>query len=300
MRSTLVCEIEHYAIHDGPGIRTVVFLKGCPLRCLWCSNPETQRKENELYYNKSSCINCGACIKACKENALNISSEGMVINRNKCTGCDLCVNVCPTSSLKLVAKTMTVDDVFNEVMKDSLFYNQSGGGVTVSGGEALMNVDFVLDLFKLLKEHYVHTTLETTGFGDTDKLKNLSLYTDLFLFDLKHVDKYTHKTLTGVDNSLILKNLQLLKDLNKEVIIRIPLITNLNDSIENIQNSINIAKENNIKEIHLLPYHTLGLDKYRRLQKNYNLDHIDKPIPEYLNKLKTLIEESKIKCIIGG
>jgi pyruvate formate lyase activating enzyme len=114
------------------------------------------------------------------------------------------------------------------------------------------------------------------------------------------VDKYTHKTLTGVDNSLILKNLQLLKDLNKEVIIRIPLITNLNDSIENIQNSINIAKDNNINEIHLLPYHTLGLDKYRRLQKNYNLDHIDKPIPEYLNKLKTLIEESKIKCIIGG
>lgn len=298
--NALVCEIEHYAIHDGPGIRTVVFLKGCPLRCLWCSNPETQRKENELYYNIPSCINCGTCIKVCKENALNLYDKSIIVDRDKCTGCGLCVDVCPTSSLKLVATTLNVNDVFEEVMKDSLFYNQSGGGVTVSGGEALMNVDFVLELFKLMKENYVHTALETTGFGDTDKLKTLSLYTDLFLFDLKHVDNYMHKALTGVDNSLILKNLRLLRSLNKEVIMRIPLITNLNDSIENIQASINIAKENNIREIHLLPYHTLGLDKYRRLQKNYNLDHIDKPLPDYLNKLKTLIEESKIKCIIGG
>lgn len=300
MIKATVCEIEHYAIHDGPGIRTVVFLKGCPLRCLWCSNPETQRKENELYYNSSSCINCKSCIQACKYDALTSEDYGVSINRNKCTSCNACVSVCPTSSLKLVGIEMSVTEVFEEVMKDSLFYRQSDGGVTVSGGEALMNIDFVIELFKLCKENYIHTTLETTGFGDSEKLKILSKYTDLFLFDLKHTDSEVHKKLTGIDTTLILKNLDVLRKLNKNITLRIPLITGLNDSLENIKNSIDIANHKGINEIHILPYHTLGLDKYKKLQRDYKLNKLEKHSQDYLSELKTLIEDSGIKCVIGG
>lgn len=300
MLNSVVCEIENYAIHDGPGIRTVVFLKGCPLSCLWCSNPETQRKENELYYNLSTCILCEKCIHKCSSDALTSNGESIVINRDKCTSCDSCVAICPTSSLKLVGKTMTVEEVFEEVLKETIFYRQSGGGVTVSGGEMLMNADFTIELFRLCKENYIHTAVETTGFGSFEKLQELSNYTDIFLFDLKHYNSNTHYELTGVHNSLILENITKLCNLNKKIILRIPLIPSLNDDEDNIRHTIDIAKTNGIREIHLLTYHTLGLDKYKKLQKDYNLPALPKHEPDYIETLKNLIENSGIKCIIGG
>ncbi|MBK1812137.1 glycyl-radical enzyme activating protein [Clostridium sp. YIM B02505] len=300
MIKTTVCEIEHYAVHDGPGIRTVVFLKGCPLKCLWCSNPETQKRENELYYNNSTCVLCKKCIHACDYEALSSDEKAIVIDRNRCIACGKCTDVCPTNSLRLVGKNMEVEEVFKEVLKDVLFYRQSGGGVTVSGGEVLMNADFAIELFKLCKDEFIHTAIETTGYGSFEKLKELSDYTDLILFDVKHSDDRVHKELTGVGNVLIQENLNKLSKLGKEIIIRIPLIPGLNDEEENIKNTVEIAKANGIREIHILPYHTLGLDKYRRLKKDYKLTDIKKHEPEYLESLRKLVENSSIKCIIGG
>lgn len=299
MEKAIVCNIEKYAIHDGPGIRTVVFLKGCPLRCSWCSNPETQQKENELFYNKSTCQQCGTCVNACPKGALSLTENGIIIDRDKCDLCGICVSVCPTKSLSFVGKKMDVEQVYKEVMKDRLFYEQSGGGVTASGGEVLMNTSFVTELFKRLKDEYIHTTVETTGFGDTKQLLALSEYTDLFLFDVKHTDREDHKKWTGVDNNIILKNLEVLAKANKKIIIRVPLIPEINDSVQNIQETINIAKRNGIKEIHLLPYHTLGVEKYNRLQRKYTVP-LEKRDHSFVEELKRMIEDQNLTCVVGG
>ncbi|WP_238882262.1 glycyl-radical enzyme activating protein [Clostridium sp. YIM B02551] len=296
----LICDIEHYAIHDGPGIRTVVFLKGCPLRCLWCSNPETQSGKNQLYYSDVDCISCGRCILSCEDEALSLVDGKLKIDHKKCTTCGECIKSCPTSSLKFVAENMTAQEVFEEVYKDEIFYRQSLGGVTVSGGEVLMNADFVIELLTMCKENYISTAVETSGYGEIEKLKDLSKVTDTFLFDIKHTNSQSHKELTGVPNEVILNNLKELSRLNKQIIIRIPLIPGLNDDKENISKTIKIAKENNINEIHILPYHTLGMDKYKRLQKEYKLKDLDKRDLGYIETLKAMVEEENIKCIIGG
>lgn len=300
MLEAIICEIEHYAVHDGPGIRTVVFFKGCPLRCLWCSNPETQRRENELYYNHFTCTLCEKCIDVCQSDVISSDGKSIVINRNQCTSCGKCVSVCPTSSLRLVGKSMNVKEVFKELSKDILFYRQSGGGVTVSGGEVLMNADFAVELFKLCKEECIHTAVETTGYGNFNKLKELSEYTDLFLFDIKHSDSKIHKELTAVENSLILENLSRLSKVGKKIILRVPLILGLNDDENNIKNTIEIAKTNDITEMHILPYHSLGLDKYKRLQQDYKMPDLQKHKSAYLESIKNAVENSGIKCIIGG
>lgn len=300
MIKTVVCEIEKYATHDGPGIRTVVFLKGCPLRCLWCSNPETQRKENELFYNINQCILCGCCVNVCKYNALKMREDGLVINRENCVSCGACVDKCPTSSIRLVGSVMTLEEVFNEVEKDTIFYTQSGGGITVSGGEVLMNSEFVTELLKKCKENYINTAVETSGFGDFKKLKDISQHTDLFMFDIKHSDAETHKKLTGVANTIILQNLQELSSLGKNIIVRVPLMPGLNDTKENIINTAKIAKNYGINELHLLPYHSLGVEKYRRLQKEYLLKDLRKNEQANIEELKGLVESLGVKCVIGG
>jgi glycyl-radical enzyme activating protein family len=296
----LICDIEHYAIHDGPGIRTVVFLKGCPLKCMWCSNPETQSGKNQLYYSDTDCITCGRCVVSCEDDALILVDGKIKINHEKCTTCGKCTKACPTLSLKFVAESMTVQEVFEEVYKDEVFYRQSSGGITVSGGEVLMNTDFVIELLTKCKENYINTAVETSGYGSVENLKELSKVTDIFMFDIKHADSQIHKNLTGVPNEVILNNLKELSKLNKQIIIRIPLIPGLNDDKKNISETIKIAKENGISEIHILPYHTLGMDKYKRLQKEYKLKALEKRDLEYIEDLKAMVEEENIKCVIGG
>ena len=295
----LICDIEHYAIHDGPGIRTVVFLKGCPLKCMWCSNPETQSGKNQLYYSDTDCISCRRCIVSCEDEALSLVDGKIKIDHERCTTCGECIKACPTTSLKFVAESMTAQQVFEEVYKDDIFYRQSSGGITVSGGEVLMNADFVIELLTKCKENYINTAVETSGYGNTQKLKELSKVTDTFMFDIKHTNSQIHKELTGVPNEVILNNLKELSKLNKQIIIRIPLIPGLNDDKENISETIKIAKENNINEIHILPYHTLGMDKYKSLQKEYKLNDLEKRDLKYIENLKTMVEKENKKCIIG-
>lgn len=300
MKKGIVCEIEKYAIYDGPGIRTVVFLKGCPLNCLWCSNPETQKKENELYYNSNKCISCNRCLNVCQRNALEVKENKICVNREKCNACGECVKACPMGAVNLVGKNMSVNEVFEEVEKDMIFYQQSGGGVTVSGGEVLMHGSFVQALLKKCKENYIHTAIETSGFGNYETLKNLAEYADLIMFDVKHTKNEIHKNLTGVENTIIFNNLSKLSQIHKNIIIRVPLITGLNDSVKNIEKTANIAKDNGIKEIHLLPYHSLGKEKYKQLNKKYDLKELKTPKEVHVKTLKEIIENHGIKCVIGG
>lgn len=300
MIKAVVCEIEKYATHDGPGIRTIVFLKGCPLRCIWCSNPETQRKENELYYNENKCISCKRCIGSCTEGALSFNDNRIVAYKNKCNACGTCVKICPMGALNLVGKDMTLDEVFEEVMQDRIFYQQSGGGVTISGGEVLMHEEFVVQLLRRLKEDYINTAIETSGFGDWKSLNNIASYADLIMFDIKHTDSDIHKDLTGVDNKIILDNLNKLSKMHKNIIIRIPVITGINESKENIQKTAEIAKEFGINEIHLLPYHSLAKQKYKQLSKKYELETLKNLNESDVEYLKVLVESFGLKCVIGG
>lgn len=300
MKKAIICQIEHYAIHDGPGIRTVVFFKGCPLRCLWCSNPETQNNSNELLYNKSKCILCGRCVKSCNEGALEIDNGTLKVAREKCIKCNKCVENCVMGAVKLAGSEMTVDEVFLEIEKDAVFYSKSNGGVTLSGGEVLMNHEFAIELLKKCKDSYISTAIETTGFGDIEILKDFCKYTDLFLYDIKHINPSVHKQLTGVDNKHIINNLKGLSNIAKNIIIRVPLIPGLNDDTENIRNTINLAKSNCIREIHILPYHSLGVDKYRQLQKDYALRDLKKQNDNYIDNVKNIIEANGLKCVIGG
>jgi pyruvate formate lyase activating enzyme len=300
MIKSVICEIEKYATYDGPGIRSVVFLKGCPLTCLWCANPETQRKENELYYDFTTCIQCQRCIKACEKGVL-VALDGKIhIDRGKCTACGQCVTECPMGALRLVGKEMNVEEVFKEVSKDMIFYQQSGGGITISGGEVLMHEEFVIALLQKSKENYINTAIETSGFGSWNSLFNIAKYCDVILFDIKHTDKRIHKEVTGVDYQVIIDNLQQLGKIHNHIIIRVPLITGWNDSPENIENIVQIAKKNGIREIHLLPYHSLGREKYNQLGRKYSLAEIKSPADIVVNNFKEYIIKQQLRCIIGG
>lgn len=300
MNKAVVCEIEKYATHDGPGIRTVVFLKGCPLKCIWCANPETQRKENDIYYNENKCIKCKRCINSCNNNAIIFKNNKVVINRNKCILCGECIKTCPMSALNFVGKERDVKEVFNEVYKDNIFYKQSGGGVTISGGEVLMNSKFVLELLNMCKENYINTAIETSGFGDFNDLKNIAILCDIVMFDIKSTNDNMHKKFTGASNKIILDNLKKLSKIHHNIIIRIPVITGLNDNEENISKTADIAIENDIKEIHLLPYHSLGKDKYRQLQRDYKLKELKNLNEIDIEHLKNIVQNKGLKCVIGG
>lgn len=295
-----VCEIEKYAIHDGPGIRTVVFLKGCPLSCLWCSNPETQSINQEVYFNTNKCMSCGRCVQVCTQNAIDVREGKAIHIREKCIGCGKCADTCAFVAFNTIGRKMTVTEVFEELIKDDVFYQKSGGGITISGGEVLMHGDFVEALLKMCKENYLHTAIETSGFGSFDTLKRISKYTDLIMFDIKHMDNEVHKKLTGVSNKIIHSNLRKLSQDYGSIIIRIPLIPGLNDHIRNIEETTKLALELKINEIHLLPYHSLGLEKYKQLGLNYTLGEVAKPNVEEVDKLKEAIESNRVKCIIGG
>lgn len=300
MTKAVVCEIERYATHDGPGIRTVVFLKGCPLKCIWCANPETQRKENEIYYNLNKCIKCLRCVKNCKNGALTFENGKIVINKEKCNLCGLCIKMCPMSALNFVGKERDVNEVFKEVYKDLVFYKESGGGVTVSGGEVLVNKEFTKELLRECRENYINTAIETSGFGNFEALKEIANLCDLVMFDIKNTCDSEHKKLTGVSNKLILENLEKLSKIHNNIIIRVPVIPSCNDSRENIKRVSYIANKNNIKEVHLLPYHSLGKEKYNQLQRDYELKSLNNLKESDVEYLKDIVENSGLKCVIGG
>jgi len=295
----LVFDIQRFSIHDGPGIRTIVFLKGCPLSCRWCSNPESQKLKPVIMYQEMNCIHCGRCIVACKKGAISINNKGF-INRDICTACGECVNVCPASALTMKGRKMTVEQVVKELKKDATTYRRSGGGITLSGGEPLVQSDFSKEIFKACKAQGWHTAIETTGYAKAEIIEKVFPYVDLALMDIKNIDSNIHKEYTGVSNEIILENVKRVSKITK-VIVRVPVIPEFNSSDESIFKISKFVKTlNNIDTIHLLPYHTYGQNKYELLGREYFMGKMRTLTQEEIDNLKKIVESHNIQCIIGG
>ncbi len=297
----IVFDIQKYCIHDGPGIRTVIFMKGCPLRCLWCANPESQEQEPQFAFFKDKCIGDKICVESCGSAALSFSKQGLIRDWEKCILCENCARVCYAKAIQLYGKVMYVDQIVEECLRDEAFYKKSGGGITLSGGEPLFQPEFALALLKAFHQYHIHTAIETTGFYSRERLKQAVLDTDLFLYDLKGIDDGKHRKFTGVSNRKILENLCFLSETGKEIIIRIPLIPEHNSFPEDIHQLIAFLKGLPRKhEIHLLPYHRLGVFKYDVLGKNYTISDLKPPQTEEMEVIKKEFEKNDLQVKIGG
>lgn len=296
----LVFNIQRFSVNDGPGVRTIVFLNGCPLRCRWCCNPESQELKPVVMFKAVNCVGCGNCTVVCPTGASDLSLPGK-IDHAKCVCCGKCVDVCYHKALELSGKWMRVEDLMIELYKDRNVYRRSGGGITVSGGEALTQPKFLLELLKTCKSLGWHTAIETTGYAAKEVLNDIVPWLDLVMMDIKHIDSAVHKQFTGVGNEKILENAIYISQLAKEMIVRVPVIPGFNADRSTIAGIAAFAKRmTNIKEIHLLPYHDLGSNKYGMLGKEYELSEARTPAAAQMEEFKAIVEQAGFSCKIGG
>lgn len=294
-----VSNIERFATHDGPGIRTAIFLKGCPLHCPWCANPETWKIDPVLMHNERKCVRCQKCKETCTKQAISFT-PAFHLDASKCVACGECVSECIPEALSVAGKTQTIEEILAEVKKDDDYYEASGGGVTVSGGEPFYQKE-VVSLLEILKKEGYHVAAETTGNYSLDRLKEVEPYIDLFLFDVKHSDKVKLKQVTGADLDTILTNLTYLsKHCPEKVIIRTPVIPSFNYEEDILFAIINQTKEYGFNEIDLLPYHSLGKNKWHDLGKKYAFEDEKMMAKEVLEKYKRYGESIGLKVKIGG
>jgi len=272
----LVFNIQRFSVHDGPGVRDLIFMKGCPLRCQWCSNPESQNGYPEVAFNEDRCIGhdeCGRCLEVCPVGAIIKSEGGKVgIDRKLCTNCGECSEVCPAKAMKVFGEYMSIDEIVGIVEEDSAFYSRSGGGVTIGGGEPLWQADFVYELLKQCRARGIHTAIETCGYADWKSMEKVCTYANLVLYDIKHIDSSKHKAGTGYGNGLILENIKRLSSCFSKtpIIARTPVITGFNDSAEVIRAIKDfLTGLSSLREYQLLPYHGFGESKYRQLGREY-------------------------------
>ncbi len=294
-KTGVVFDIQRFSVHDGPGIRTTVFLKGCPLRCLWCHNPEGIFPGPELMFFEYKCLSCGTCARVCPEKAIVlVPTEGAkpALDRRKCTGCGICAEACPSGAWRRVGRTITVEELLSALERDALLYDRSEGGVTFSGGEPLFQPEFLLAALKACKERHIHTTVDTSGHAPTSVLAAIAPCTDLFLFDLKPMDEEEHRRYTGVSNHLIHENLRKLVEWGKPVIVRVPLIPGVTDTDRNIQMLVAFLRElrGGIKKVELLPYHDVA-EKYQRLGRPYDMPQLSRPPEERVQELRERIAQ---------
>ncbi|WP_243134737.1 glycyl-radical enzyme activating protein [Acetobacterium wieringae] len=281
--SGTVLNIQRFTIHDGPGIRTEVFLKGCPLQCRWCSNPESMKVQPEVGVNKEACLgidHCGWCVDKCPNVALILEEKKIVaIDREKCSNCLSCATSCPNDTLKIFGNSMTVEEIMKIVRSDRNYYEQSGGGLTLSGGDPLVQWKFSLEILKACKLTNIHTCVETELFCKKEIIDHILPYTDLIITDIKHMDTQKHKLFTNVGNEVILDNIKYIVKNNADVVIRIPIVPGHNNDDENIRITAEfISKElnNRIHQLQLLPYRPLGVDKYASLGLSYSMNGQEK------------------------
>ena len=298
----LVSHIQRFAVHDGPGIRTLIFMKGCPLKCLWCSSPQTQNPFPEILHDAAQCQKCGDCVDACLPGAMTLSEEEVVrIDRELCTSCGQCVEACPNQALELVGNHVIVEELLQEIAKDTPFYRRSEGGITVGGGEPTMQHEFVTEFLSRVKQQFIHTVIETCGYVRWEHLENLLGYVDLVYFDIKHMDAVIHKRLTGISNELILENVRMTSSAHP-TIIRIPVVPGSNDSDDNILATARFASGlgENLVRVELLPYHGLGSQTYRRLRRKYQLEDVEPPRDGHMERLRGIVEACGVRARVGG
>ena len=293
--SPYIFDIQRFSIHDGPGIRTVLFTKACPLKCKWCQNPESQKSKAEVAFYSDNCEDCRKCIEVCPTNA--IDSITKISDYVACITCGACVDVCENDARRMIGSEMDEKEIITELLKDADFYNDSGGGVTFSGGEPFVNPDFLYGILKELKKHEIHTNIETSGLFDFEKVTNLLAYINLIYFDIKLFDSNIHKEYTGVSNKIILSNFIKLNKVFDNIQVRIPLIPNVNDGIENIKAISVFLLENGHNSVHLLPYHSMGNSKASRIDYKADIFKVETHTKDEINIVKSQFSEFGINPI---
>jgi pyruvate formate lyase activating enzyme len=296
----LVFLIQRYSLQDGPGLRTTVFMKGCPLQCQWCQNPESWQPYPELMSHDSKCKSLGRCVDVCPVGAITLNQhEDRKIDRDKCDLCFKCVDACPTKALNKVGEYITIEDTLAEIERDELFYQRSGGGVTISGGEPLLQWKFVSSLLKAIKQRHLHTALDTCGYAHWPTLERVLEHVDLVLYDIKHMNPGLHIEATGKSNRLILNNLRKIPSRTR-IWLRMPLIPGFNDSEDNLTKLCRLGREIEAEKVSILPYHKLAKEKYRQLGRQYTMSHIKTPSKKRLQQVKELIESYGLQVTIGS
>lgn len=296
----LLMDIKTFAVHDGPGIRTTFFLKGCPLRCVWCHNPEGIGARPQLAYYAHKCAGCGECARICLAGAHVLEASGAhVFRRERCTACGACVRLCPVEAMTLYGRRVTVEEAVNIARKDRVFYEQSGGGVTVSGGEPLSQAGFVEALLRALREDGLHTAVDTCGAVPWEAFERVLPETNLFLFDVKHPDPSRHRELTGMDNALVWDNLRRLSATGAAVELRMPLIPGTNDGEDTLREMAALLRGITYSRLKLLPYHAMARGKYAALGMEDTLPRVDSPTDARLDAVAALLQQGGVNAVSG-
>ena len=302
MSNSLIFDIKRYAINDGPGIRVVIFFKGCNLHCAWCHNPESISPKAQKMYSPAKCIGCGTCVTACPENALTLTSKGIVTDSSLCLLCGKCAEVCPTKAIEMSGKQMSVAEVMAIIEKERVFFDQSGGGVTFSGGEPLLHSELLIPLLDECKQRGIHTAIDTAGNVRIEVILEVAKRTDLFLFDLKLMDNEMHKQWVGAGNELIQQNLKAIAETGANIIVRIPVIAGVNDTVQNFEQTAKLISElsGTKKVVNLLPYHNIAEAKYAKLGSNGKYRRMTEPSKATLDNAIRIFAGYGITASVGG
>ncbi|WP_346908211.1 glycyl-radical enzyme activating protein [Faecalicatena orotica] len=301
MSKICISNIQKFCVYDGPGIRTVVFFMGCPLRCKWCQNPENFYHDPVVMFDELKCTGCGICIERCRNHAISRgTSGGILLDRRLCTSCGECVLHCRQQAREVCGKIMSLEEVYEEVMKDEVFFRNTGGGITLSGGECTLFPEYVSVLLSKVKMRGIHTAVETCGFCELEALEEIEPYVDLFLYDIKLITPDLHKKWTGQDNDKIRANLEHLLGNGREVVIRIPLVAGVNDGDEFREILDYLKGLREIRNIHILPFHQLGSSKYRLSGQDYEMEEWGECPVKIVDQCALMAENEGFKVNVGG
>jgi pyruvate formate lyase activating enzyme len=302
MLQGLIFDIKPYSINDGPGIRVTLFMKGCPLNCLWCHNPESISSNFEKMYSKAKCIGCGTCVENCPKNALTLTDDGIVTDFNACDLNGICAEVCPTKAIEMSGRMSTVEEVLKVIKRETVMMDMSEGGITISGGEPLLQPEFLIELLDACGREGIHRAVDTAGMVKTETLLEVAKRTDLFLYDVKLMDPIKHKKYTGVGNEKILSNLRALSESGALINIRIPLIKGINTDEDNLrETALFIDSLSGPKKlVSLLAYHNIAINKYNKLGKAYDLSGMEEPSKEDIDQAIAIFAEFDLEAVVGG